>query len=402
MAAAAAATPQMSAAQQNQMATQALLRSAVDRIQVVQGTQTIYPASQPVISFNPINVGLIKRFIVKVTGVITNTGTTTINLTDFGLANLFSNVQYTDLNNYLRINTNSQHLTLVSNAKRRGPMAGTYDANQQYTTGGLFNRSQMLNVPPAYWDVFSAPATIATGATGNFSAFFEIPIAYNDSDFRGAVYANVLQAIQQLNLTPNANPVTAGAADDTFSVYSGTTGSAGSITSMTVTVYQNYLDQLPVYQGNVLLPAASLSQAYLLLNAPFLGIPQAQDYPISYANQRQFLSTYATYNSTGSAGGRTTGADVNYWGLQAANAVFIWKFDPYTAAMRSREILHGDLPAGCYYFDSRKKAISTSQFGNVQLVLNSIVGGASAKVQVQWEMLAPLNTLVSGASLVSN
>lgn len=402
MASGAAANPQMSASQQNQMATTALLKSAVNRIQVVQGTQTIYPASQPNISFNPINVGLIKRFIVKVTGTIANTGNQTLTLSDYGLANLFSNVQYTDLNNYLRINTTSQHLTLVANAKRRGPYGGTYDANQQYTTGGLFNRSQMLNVPPAYWDVFSAPATIAESASGNFSAYFEIPISYNDSDFRGAVYANVLQAIQQLSLTPNANIVTAGTADDTFAVYTGPAGAAGSISSMTVTVYQNYLDQLPVYQGNVLLPAASLSQAYLLLNAPFMGIPQGQDYPISYANQRQFLSTFAIYNSTGAAGGRTTGADINYWGLQAANAVFIWKEDPITAALLSREILHGDLPAGTYYFDTRKKAISTSQFGNVQLVINSSVGGASAKVQVLWEMLAPLNTLVSGASLVSN
>jgi hypothetical protein len=210
-----------------------------------------------------------------------------------------------------------------------------------------------------------------------------------------------LQAIQQLTLTPNANPVSI-AGDDTSSVYTGAAGSAGAISDMTITVYQNYLDQLPVYQGNVLLPAASLSQAYLLLNAPFQGIPQAQDYPISYANQRQFLSTYAIYNSTGAIGGRTQGSDINYWGLQAANAVFIWKVDPQTATLLSREILHGDLPAGCYYFDTRKKAISTSQFGNVQLVINSIVGGANAKVQVLWEMLAPLNTLVSGASLVSN
>jgi P3 major capsid protein len=400
MAAAATASPssQMSPAQQNQMATQALIRSAVNRWQTVQGTTTIFPASQPTISFNPINVGLIKRFVVEVNGTIANTGTTTLTQTDFGLANLFSNVQYTDLNNYLRINTNSQHLSLVANAKRRGPFGGTYDANQLNGT----NRSQMLNVPPAYWPCFQAPPTIATGTSGTFRAFFEIPIAYNDKDFRGAVYANVLQAIQQLVMTPNANPVTAGTADDTFSIYTGATGSAGSISSMTVQVYQNYLDQLPVFQGNVLLPAASLSQAYLLLNSPFMGIPQGQDYPISYANQRQFLSTYATYNSTGAAGGRTLGTDVNYWALQAANAVFIWKVDPLMATILSREILHGDLPAGCYYFDSRNKAISTSQFGNVQLVLNSIVGGAAAKVQIQWEMLAPLNTLVSGASLVSN
>jgi hypothetical protein len=398
MGTATAPPPQMTPAQQNQMATQALIRNAVNRIQVVQGTQTIYPASQPNISFNPINVGLIKRFIVKVAGVIANTGSTTITKTDFGLANLFSNVQYTDLNNYLRINTTSQHLTLVANAKRRGPMSATYDANQ--VSGS--NNSQVLNVPPAYWPVFTSPATINAGTNAPFQAYFEIPLAYGPKDFRGAVYANVLQAVQQLVLTPNSNPVTAAPADDTFSIYTGAAGSAGSITSMTVTIYQEYLDQLPVFNGAVLLPAASLSQAYLLLNSPFQGIPQAQDYPISYANQRQFLSTFAIYNSTGASGGRTLGTDVNYWGLQAANAVFIWKYDPYTAALLSRNIIHTDLPAGCYYFDSREKAISTTQFGNVQLVLNPSVASASSKVQILWEMLAPLNTLVSGASLVSN
>lgn len=387
--------PQMTAAQQDSLATNALRNGALNRIIAIAGSQTVYPASQPQINIQPTNVGLLKRFLIKVSGSISNTGTVAVNLSDTGLANIFSNVQYIDLNSFTRVNTTGLHLTAIANAKRRRPMGGCHQVN----TANGNNLSQVFNAPAAEWGVFSAPASIAAGASGAFQAYFEVPIAYSDSDFRGAIYTSVLQAIQQLILTPNPNPITAGTADDTFAVYTGAAGAAGNIANMTVTVYQNYLDQLPVYSGQVLLPAASMSNAYLLLNTPYQGLPQNQEFPVNYANQRQFLSTFALYNSTGAQGGRLLGSDVNYFALGAANAMKVWQYDPYTAALLSREELDTDLPAGMYYFSHRKRAISTSQFGNMQFVINPSTSSASSKLQMMYEMMSPLSTLVSGQSV---
>lgn len=393
----------MSPSQQNSLATNAILATAVDRVQLVAST-TVFPASNPVAIVQPINVGLIKRFIIIVAGTITNSGSQTLSLTQSGLANLFGQggVQYTDLNNYLRVNTSGKHLTYIANAKRRGPFGGTYSDNAVGTATAT-NRSKMLNVDPATWPVFSAPATITTGAgSGSFRAAFELPLAYTDRDLRGAIWANVLNAVQQITLTLNAQAVTANPSDDTFAVYSGPAGAAGSITSATITIYQEYLDQLPIAGGRVVLPALSLSTVYELKSTIFSAITPNQEFFMPYANQRSFASTFVDYNNNGTNTGHGLGADVSYWALLAANASYIWKLDPLTVAMKSRDELSDDLPAGSYYFPTRRKNLATLQYGNLQLTLNAITAAAGAYVNFMVEDFALLNTLQSGASLASS
>lgn len=395
--------PKMTPQQQDAIATRAILSSAVDRIQLVASAQ-VSPASNPVLIVQPVNVGLIKRYTIVCTGVITNSGTGLLTLTDFALANLFGSggVQYTDLNNYLRVNTSGAHLTLLAQAKRRRAYGATVSDN----TPAVNSRSKMTNTDPALWPVFQAPPTIAAGTSGNFRAVFELPLAYTDDDLRGAVWANVLNAVQQITLTFNQQAVVAVPADDTFAVYSGPAGSAGSITSVNVTVYQEYLDQLPKAQGpqgvTTILPALSLSTVYELKSTIFSTITPNQEFFIAYANQRSFISTFATFNSDGTANGRSTGANVNYWALLAANASYIWKLDPLTVSMKSRDHLTSDLPHGTYYFPSRRKNIATLQFGNLQLTLNALTSTAQGYVNVMWEDFALQNTLQSGASLASS
>lgn len=398
--------PKMTPQQQDKAATQAILSSAVDRIQLV-GTSTVFPASNPTLITQPINVGLIKRFTIIVSGTIMNSGTVPITLTDFGLANLFpqGGVQYTDLNNYLRVNTSGAHLSLLASAKRRRPYGGTYQDNTVGTVTAT-NLSKMINVNPASWGVFSAAQTIASGASGTFRAVFELPLAYTDDDLRGAIWANVLNAVQQITLTFNQQAVTATPNDNTFAVYSGAAGAAGSITSASVTIYQEYLDQLPKAQGQngltTVLPSLSLSTVYELKSTIQSAITPNQEFYIPYANQRSFISTFVTYNNSGTSTGRALGTDISYWALLAANASYIWKLDPLTCAMKSREHLTDDLPSGTYYFPTRRKNIATLQFGNVQLTLNALTAAAGAYANVMWEDFALQNTLQSGASLASS
>lgn len=390
-------TQQNSPAQQNSINRSLLLQQAVNMTQPIS-TQTIYPAQNPVLNVAPRMVGLIKRFIVEISGTINNSGTQVISLTDGGLANILANVIYTDPTNNQRHNTIGLHLALLASAKRRRPYGGTIQSN----TNSGNNLSQIVNAPPASWPVFVAPQTIAAGANGAFRVVYEIPLAYSDHDLRGAVYSNLINATQNLQLTLNQNPVVANPADDAYAVYSGPAGAAGSITSATVTINQNYLDQIPQNQNGPILPGVDLSTIYQLKNTNFTGISANQAFNIPYNNFNSFVSTYAIFNSTGVKGGRVYGTDITFWAMVAANLTNLWQMDALLATQMSRDHLTTDLPAGTYYFPSREKPILTNQYGNLQLQLTPNVSSASAYCQVFWEYFASLNTASSGGSLASS
>lgn len=381
----------------NAQATKLLTSKALTMVQNIF-TGTVFPPSNPVIqNLIPRNVGIIKKFVIEVVGTITNTdGALSLTLTDTGLANILSNVTFYDLNNNLRINTTGLHLTLLSQAKRRSPFAATAQWDTTYTTGGAFNQSAMLNVPPALWPVLEAPATITHGNAGTVRAVFEVPIAYNDEDLRGAIFANVINSTMNLQITLNAGAVVAAGADTTYAVYS---GAAGNFTSATVNVYQVYLDQLPSdpRTGKLILPTTSLSTVYELKNTTFPAFAVGQDNPIPFTNFRNFFSLFVIWNNNGTT--RATGGDINYFSLQTANFTNIFKYDPLYAAMIARDIMKTDLPAGIYYFSFRRQPIWTTQYGNMQVNLNPITANAGCYANAMWEDMALQNTLSGGSSL---
>jgi hypothetical protein len=386
--------PAGSAFQQNKQIEKFLLSQATEMTQNIL-TTTVFPVSSPTINVLPQNVGIIKRFVVEIVATLTNNGGATATLTDTGLANLLSNVTLYDLQNNLRINTTGLHLHMLSCVKRRRPFAATADRN----TASGNNRSQMLNVPPASWGVFQAPATIATTASGTLRAVFEIPLAYSDDDLRGAVFANVVNTQMNLQITFNQNVFSGtGTGDTTYCVYSGSTG---VFTSAVVNIYQVFLDQLPVNKqtGAYILPQLSLNTVYEVKQTHFTAIGQGNDYPFAFTNFRDFYSAFIVFNNNGLSTGRTFGTDVNYWSLTTANFTNIFKFDPLYSAMLTREIMDDDLPAGAYYFSFRKKPIWTTQYGNQQINLNAATVNASGYADAMWEDMAIQNTLSGGSSL---
>lgn len=384
-----ATAPQQSPAQANAIARQAVLASSIDMTQAIaQGT--IVPAQVPVIQIVPRNVGLIKKFIVVVSGTIANNdGALNLAATNIGLANLFSNITFIDLNNNQRINTAGWHLSFVNSIKTHKPYASGYTLETD-TMGGYGEN----------YGVLSYPAAINHGQTANFRAVFEVPVTYSDDDLRGAIYANVVNATMQLNLTinPAATAFTAANTDSTFAIYKGTATAA--ITSLTYTVYQNYLDQLPVGKSGVVLPLLDLQTVYELKNTNVGAIAQNVDFPYQYSNFRDFLSTCMIYNhDTSGDTGRTAGTDINYWALQSANFTNLWKLAPLDLAMRTREILSTDLPVGAYYFSSRRKPISSVQYGNIEIVLNASDSTANAQLYLGLEDFSYPNTITGAGSL---
>jgi hypothetical protein len=271
-----------------------------------------------------------------------------------------------------------------------------------YASALLNNTMDGINVSGAYganWTVISEPTPIADGANGSTVMWYYVPMAYSDGDYRGAIFAQVTNSTMQLQLTINpASVVNSTTTDTTNAVYSAA-GGAGSNTSTTITVFQDYLDQLPVGPngGSYVLPIIDLSTIYELKNTLFTAITANNDYPIPYPNFREFYSTIAIYNNDGKT--RTAGTDINYWALQASNLTNIFKISPQLSALRTRALLHTDLPLGVYYFGSRVKPLNTQQYGNLELVINASTAGAAAYVAIGWEDMGMQNVLKGAGSL---
>lgn len=389
----AATQPQMNAAQANGLATQMVTARALRMVQQVF-SNTYTPSSQNVVNIIPRNVGLIMGFWLKVVSTISNTtgGSVAITPTNFGAANLLSQIQFTDLNNLVRIQTSGRHMNLLNTVKARAP----------YGSALVNSSMDGLNVSGAYganWTVINEPSSIADSNSGTVTMWYYVPLAYGDGDYRGAVFANVVNATMQLQVTINTTPVVAATADSTNAVYVAA-GGAGANTSTTITVYQDYLDQLPVGSDgrSFVLPMLSLSTIYEIKETIFTSIVQGNDFPMQYPNFRDFLSTFAIYNNNGTTG-RGVGADINYWTLQAANLTNIFKLEPSLVALRSRALIHTDFPKGAYYFGSRQRPISTTQYGNMELVLNASSASAGAYVLVGWEDFGLQNVITQAGSL---
>lgn len=376
---------QLTPAQLNQMNLAArglILASAVEMTQQIASI-SVDPTQQPVLNIAPRNVGLIKGFIVEVDGVIENTGmSTALTRTDMGNLNALSQVQFTDLNNNVRINTTGYHIGLLNSAR------------QGFGFGGAYNPNLPNDLGQNNWSVQTAPVSINAASTGAIRTIYYVPLAYAADDLRGAIYANVVNATMNLQLSINASPVAA-SGDPLTKMYVGNTG--GWNGNVTVTVYQVYLDQLPMdQQRQPILPPYDLNTIYELKNTALTGIAANQDFPYAFANFRDFLSVFAIYDNNGAF---NVGSDINYWSLVSANFTQMFKITPQIAALNARMILMGDPPNGVYYFDFRRRPINTVQFGNMELNLNASSVGTPASLIVCTEDFAQINQLVGAASL---
>lgn len=383
-----AAQSVVSAQQYNQAARMAILANGLDMLQQIYG-QAISPTQNPtgVVNVQPQNIGLIKGFYIEVVGTLHNSGASTASLTGFGASNAISQVVYNDLQNNVRVNTTGWHLALLDAARQGFPYGAAISPGLPIGFG-------------ANYAVQSAPSTIAAAADGAFRFCWYLPLAYAADDFRGAVYAAVVQATQNLQITLNMAPGVA-AGDAISAVYSGATTAVAwkAGTSITLNVYQSYIDQIPRDQNGVpILPIVDLSTIYEIKNTTVQGVVANADYGIPYANFRDFLSTFATYDQ---AGALSAGTDINYWAVQAANFTNFVKVSPFIQALRARATFMADPPAGTYYFDSRKKPINTNQYGNTQLVLNALTAAAQSTVLVGYEAFAYTQALVQAGSLPS-
>lgn len=386
----------MSPSQQNQMARQLILRGgqvgntyfppAIDVYQQLSPGLPSSPAPGSVLTFYVRNVGLVKRLIVQFKATVTAGATTTQTLTKFGLQNLVSNVSFFDLGANQRINCAGWYLNTIASAKRRRIYGAAYTTD---TPNGMGNNNNRI---------MYAPATIAANGTSEIDFMLEIPFVKNDTDLRGAIYADVTQATMQVQITLNPNMFVSSTADPTLAVYQSGGSDLASLSNLSWQVTQNYLDQLPRIGGAPILPNLDIGQAYLL-NTTASGLPIAnQDNGYAFINQRTYESVAFYYDNNGTL--NVNGTDINYVNLTSANFTNILNLNPRFLGLMDRNVLMDDFPAGMYYLDFRHRPIDTNQYGNMQLIINpSSVGGSAAYFGYGTEAFGVIGLVNQGGSL---
>jgi len=388
---------QMSPAQQNYAARNLILRGgqvgntyfppAIDVWQPQNPILPSSPAPGSVLTFYLRNVGLVKRLVVRFKATVTAGATTTSTLTKLGLANFISNVTFFDLGNNQRINTTGWHLTALSSAKRRRVFGAAYTSDTPLGYGNNNNR------------VMFAPATIAATTNSEIDFQLEIPFVKNDTDLRGAIYADVTQATMQVQITLNPNMFVTSTADPTLAMYQSGGTDLASLSGLSVQMYQNYLDQLPrMDNGAPILPNQDIGTAYLLNNTAS-GLPVAnQDNGAAFVNARTYESMAFIYDNNGTL--NVNGSDLNYIQLQSANFTNILNLDGKMISLMERNIIMDDFPAGMHYLDFRHRPVDTNQFGNMQLVINpTTVGGSGAVFLYGWEAYGIIGLVNQGGSI---
>lgn len=368
--------------QRDAQARSIILTTGVDRLQQIYSS-AVNPANQTILNINPQNVGLVRGFLVKVSGTILNTAGAGLTRTNFGASNMLRNIQFTDINNQVRHQTQGWHLSMVNSAKQPMVIGGAYAPN----------------IPVGYgnnYDVMTAPSTIAASGNAPVQFYYYVPLSYSKVDLRGAMWAGVVNAVSQLQLEINPNPTVA-SGDPGLAMYTG--NAAGWSGNVTVTVWQDYIDQIPMDQnGQPFLPQSDIQTLYQLNNTTLSALVANQDFGVPFANFRSFLSTILVYDN---AGVYNVGTDINYFALQTANSSNIWKYGPEEASFLARSVFMADPPGGSYYFDHRSKPISTQQFGNTQITVNPSSVGANAALWCGYEYFSQASQVVFAGSLPS-
>lgn len=388
---------QMSPQQQNAMVRQLILRGGVmgnayfpPSVDMWQQLNPILPSAigpGSVITIQLRNVGLVKRLVVEMAATVTAT-TSDQTLTPLGLANLVSNVTFIDLGNNTRINSTGWHLNVVSSVKRRRVFVAAYASD---TPNGFGINNDL---------VMSAPTTITAGTSAQIRFILEVPFVKNNHDLRGAIFADVTNAVMQVQLTLNPQMFVTNTADPTLAVYQSAAADLATLSGFSIQVNQNYLDQLPRNPQTAapILPALDLGTAYLLNNTAS-GLPVVnQDNGFAFVNARSYESVAFVYDNNGTL--NVNGIDLNYIQVTSANFTQILRYDGMMSVVSERDVLGCDLPKGMRYLDFRHRPINTDQYGNMQLVVNpSSVLGSAATILFGWEAYGIIGQVNQAGSL---
>lgn len=372
----------------NLQARQHVLSNAFDVKQQVD-SQTFVPNARNTFDISGTNVGIVKGFTLKVTAKVTNNSATTMHITDFGIANLVKQITYYDPNNQRHIETSGWHVALVNTIKGQKPFGGATAFN-----GVGMNYDN-------HYPIMVAPSQLGAGQTGDIVMHYWIPLAYSDTDLTGAVFANVAQSRQRLRLEfANNNTAFVGEDENGLeAIYKGDGAADCTIDEISYTCYQHYLDQLPMHNGQYIVPSVDLSTIYLLENTVQAGLTANADFAVQYGNLYRYLSTIAIFDNGGEF---NAGDDVNYLAQRTANFSDYRKASPDTWNLETRKLLSTDLPPAVYLAESRQRPIYTLQTGNQTFVINPKQVNQNARLVMAYESFVTSTNLVNIGTIATS
>lgn len=382
---------QITPAQQTAMARANIFNFAKPILQrAAQKTFTNVSSGNNVLQVNPLQIGFLRRFLVEVTATVSNTDAThAAALVGFGIDNLVSNITFNDFTGNPRHNASGRSFSFVEAAKyRRAPGAA-------YTTDSVSGYGNVIasNVAP------SVPA--ASSVT--VRRIYEVPIMVDlQQNMAGGLWLGTNNQSVSLNITLNPNPIVLPGADPLNAVYQlaagGATISATPITSATVTVYQDYWNNVPSdpKTGNPVLPIGDLQTAYMITETNS-GLTFAANQPASwnYPTFSKVLGTYLIYDNNGVL---NPGTDISSLALVVSNFSIIKQYDPYILDRITRDITGTSYPPGTYPFINRQHPLDINQYPALQLQITPS-SATNSVAMITTEILRPVQFMAAASGM---
>jgi len=378
-------SPQQMAANQNQQARNAIFSTAKPIFQKVTSRTFSAPASGGnTMSVNPLQIGFLRRFVIEVSGTITNTGSGTLTITPNGADNLITNITFNDFTGNPRHNCSGRSLSYVEAAKyKRIPGAA-------YTTDSVsgFGSIVASNI---------AASSVANAGTTTVRRVFEVPIMVDTGKYMaGGLWLGVNNQSTLLNITINPAAVVATGSDPLNAIY---TGTSGTLTNVTVNVYQDYWNNVPVNQktGQPVLPQQDLQTAYLITETNTgLTFSAGQASSWNYPTFSKILGTYFVYDNDGVL---NPGTDISSIALVVSNYSIIKQYDPYVIDRLTRDVCGASFPEGSYAITSRMHPLDVSQYPSLQLQITPSAVTAGAYSLITTELLRQVQYLSAASGV---
>lgn len=354
---------QMTAGQQNAAARSLIWRNAKPILQQVttKTFNTVTAGTSVQVVVNPLQIGFVRRFLVEVTGTITNTTSgVALTKTPNGTSNLLKNITFNDFTGNPRHNCSGRSIDYVEAYKYGRVPGGAYTTDNTEGYGSNYPSNSGPNL------------TISGGATpaGTFTRVFEIPIMQdNGQQMAGGLWLGTNNQTTLLTLTLQDTPVVQSTGDPLTAVLIGATAGAvtSTFTNVTVTIWQDYWNNVPVDKnGNPVLPGLDVTTAYMITETNTgLTFSSGNAASWNFPTFSKLLGTYFAYDNGANA--LNAGTDISAIALVVSNYSIIRQYTPISLDRITRDIVSASLPSGSYGIPSRNHPLDVSQYPSLQL-----------------------------------
>jgi len=384
-------TPQ----QQNSMARQLIFNRAKPIFQQVTSktiTNIGAASGNNVIQVNPLQIGWIRRFYVEVAATVVNSDTShAALLAPFGADMIISNLTFNDFTGNPRHNCSGRSLSFVEAAKYKEIPGAAYTTDSVSGFGSNIGSNTC--------------GTIASSGTVTMRRIFEVPIMVDAGlNQAGGLWLGTNSQTTSLNITVNPAPIVAASGDPLNAVWQlasgGSTIGTTPITSCTVTIYQDYWNDVPVDKtGNPILPQQDLQTAYMITETNSgLTFAQGQASSWSFPTFSKMMGTYIVFDNGGTL---SPGTDVSTIALTLSNYAIVKQYDPYVLDRLVRAVMQSSYPDGTYALITRQHQLNVDQYPALQLQFTPSSVNSGAKALITTELLRPVQYMAAASGMGS-